>query len=161
MVVSMFILLLPNKRCCDVAIVRGLAIHCMLHFTSCVGIHLPMNENNFLICYAFYKFFCLKLLILLPQDCQRTLTRNFSCHKNFCSMNLVPCKQNLNLVSTNGFLWQENYSCDITFLLVQKNPQVHDFSKTFPVRFQYFLGRFSPPSRGISHPGFHHQEVLR
>jgi hypothetical protein len=25
-------------------------------------------------------------------------------------------------------------------------------SSIFPVRFQYFLGRFSPPSRGISHP---------
>ena len=40
----------------------------------------------------------------------------------FWSWNLFHCQQNLYLVNTNVFVWQENYSSHMIFLLLQKNP---------------------------------------
>jgi hypothetical protein len=85
----------------------------------------------------------------LTQEYQSTFTRNFSCHKNFCSVPGIQIH-----VSKTFIWWTQMSSFDRKIILVilyscwSKKTQVDDFSSKFPVRFQYFLGRFFPPIWG-------------
>ena len=65
----------------------------------------------------------------------------------------------LNIVKCWEFFQLELYGCGYGTRTITFKCKVRDFCPQFPVRFQYFLGRFFPPSWWISHPA-HNRKVI-
>ena len=123
---------------------------CPRNFLFVAGIYLSMNgillyfiktcakisfqNDYFLLCHS------------VSQECfswYRNCFPSFSKHKFLPLVGMV-------LVTGNSSLFEEyKHFCITAF---KKFNKLRDFPPIFPVRFQYFLGRFFPSSRGISHP---------
>ena len=121
---------------------------CHRNFLAVVGIYILMNQICVVLCYALFKDFLVMRFIFHHKN---SLSHMLSQELLSCDRNFIPATKNfiwLRHISSFGkklFFWDEIPSA------FKKCSKMRNFPPTFPVGFQYFLGRFIPPSRGISH----------